>query len=149
VGPPKTTITVNGQRLSGNDVRLVYGGLSLNVGSNSDVGQIIANVDRSLPAGQPVFVLIDGRQSNTLPPSLESVEPAEAFVGDRVTFSGDSLRGQALIARFGAVNVSAGANALSARLIVAVPAGLVAGPVDVKLSVDGNETNTIRLNVLG
>jgi hypothetical protein len=149
VGPAKTTITVNGQRLSGNDVRLVYGGLSLNVGSNNDAGQIVASVDRALPADQPVFVLIDGRQSNTLPPTLESVEPGEAFVGDRVTFSGDSLRGQALIVRFGAINVNAGANPLSARLTVAVPAGLVAGPVDVKLSVDGNETNTVRLNVLG
>jgi len=148
-GPAKTTIVVNGQRLDGNDVRVIYGNLSLNVGPNANSGQISVSVDRILSTSESVSVLIDGRQSNTLPPTLESVDPSEAFVGDPVVFSGDSLRGQAVTAHFGAVNVNVGANAYSARLTVTVPPGLAIGPVDVKLTVDGNDTNTVRLSVLG
>jgi hypothetical protein len=148
-GPAKTTIVVNGQRLNGNDVRVIYGSLSLNAGANASTAQISVDVDRVLPADQSVQVLVDGRQSNTLPPSLESIDPALAFSGDRVTLSGNSLSGQTVSVSFGAATVSIGGNALSSRLTVAVPSGLALGPVDVKANVDGHDTNTLQLRVLG
>ena len=148
-GPATTTITVSGQRLDGGDVRVIYGNLSLNVGANANATQISVDVSRMLTADQPVQVLIDGRRSNTLPPGLEGIDPAEAFSGDNVTLSGYSLSGQTIVVSFGAVDVNIGANAYSARLTVAVPSGLAVGLVGVKLSVDGHSTNTFQFGVLG
>jgi hypothetical protein len=149
VGPTKTTITVTGQRLNGKDVRVKYGNLLLNRGENINATQVSVEVDRLLSLGQPVYVLVDGRQSNTIPPKLDSIDPLQAFSGDTVALTGNSLSGQNVIVSFGAMSVNLGPNAYSSRLTVRVPSGLAVGPVNVKVSVDGNDTNSLVLDVLG
>jgi hypothetical protein len=147
--PVKTTIEVTGQRLAGADVHVRYGKLLLRKGANADAGQVTIEVPRALATNLPVSVLIDGRESNTLPPALDNIDPPEAFMGDSVTLAGQGLSGQTVVVRFGAANVPVGPHGYASQLSVRVPAGLAAGVVSVRVTVNGNDTNTVPFTVLG
>jgi len=146
--PVKTTITVRGSRLNGADVNVKFGKLLIKQGQNSDPNQVIVEVPRTLPADQPVSVLVDGRESNILPPRLDRADPAQAFAGEQVTLAGAGLSGESVFVRFGATDVSVGAHPYPSRLSVTVPAALPVGTVAVKVTVDGNITNEIAFEVL-
>jgi hypothetical protein len=146
--PAKTTITVTGKRLQGSDVNVRFGKLLIKKGENLDDAQVVVEVNRVLSATQPVSVLVDGRQSNTIPPRLDRIEPPEAFAGDTVMLIGDSLSGQNVIVRFGVTNVTVGPQAFSSRLSVKVPSGLAAGAIQVRVTVDGNNSNALSFEVL-
>jgi hypothetical protein len=87
--PDKTTITATGQRLKGADVNVKYGDkLLIHKGENLSATQIVVEVQRILPTAQPTSVLIDGRESNVMPPQLDDIEPRQAFAGDEITLIG-------------------------------------------------------------
>jgi hypothetical protein len=146
--PEKTTVTVTGQRLKGKDVNIKYGGLLLKKGENTTDAQVIVEVQRLLPPNQPVSVLVDGRESNTIPPSLERIDPPQTFAGDTVTLFGQSLSGQNVIVSFGGTNATIGPQAYSSQLTVQAPSTLTPGTVAVKVIVDGNESNTVSFEVI-
>ncbi|MET0622211.1 MAG: Pvc16 family protein [Pyrinomonadaceae bacterium] len=145
---PRTVVTVNGQRLAGEDVTVKYGELVIRKGPNATPAQVSVMVPRTLPPGQPVSVIVDGRESNVVPPVLESVEPAQVSTGETVTLVGRGFGGQSVAVRFGATSVAVGANASSTRLSVKVPRTLAPGAYDVKVWVNGSETNAVSLKVL-
>jgi len=146
--PESTTITVTGLRLNGRDVQVRYGALLLRKGENAAPTQVTIEVPRQLPTDEPVSVIIDGRESNQLPPRLERIEPARTFGGDTVGLTGRGLSGQNVVVSIGAQSVSLGAQAFASRLLVAVPAGLAPGSAPVKVTVDGNESNVLPFEVI-
>ncbi len=146
--PARTTIALTGQRLNGSDVSVRYGRLLIGRGENLNATQLGAEVSRILPTDLPATVIIDGRESNTIPPLLDKVEPPAAFAGDDVTLSGHSLSGQNVVVSFGASDVNVGAHAAASRLTVGVPPALAAGAHAVKVTVNGNESNTVQFEVL-
>jgi hypothetical protein len=147
--PLSTTITLTGERLNGQDVSVLVGGLLIRVGANSNPTQLVATVERALAATTPISATVDGVVSNTIPPSLDSVNPSSAFIGDTVTLTGNSLSGRNVIVNFNAVPVALGAQPFSSRVKVTVPAGLPLGIVQVSVSVDGRSTASIPFTVLG
>src|SRR5262245_26637334 len=86
--PVKTTVEVTGQRLAGNNVQVRYGQLLINKGPNASSTQVSVEVSRALPTDHTVSVIVDGFESNVLPPSLESLEPAESFPGQAIALLG-------------------------------------------------------------
>lgn len=148
--PAKTTIALTGQRLNGKDVKIRYGKLIINKDENLNATTVSVDVDkRILPANLPVSVIVDGRESNVLPPRFESIDPSSAFAGDEITLTGSGLSGAVVSIDFGGTNVNLGAQPNASRFKVSVPSTLAAGTVAVKLTVNGNDTNTRSLVVLG
>jgi hypothetical protein len=147
--PAQTSIAVTGKRLAGKDVYVRYGELLVRKGENADAAQAQVVVPRVLPAGQPVSVLVDDRESNMLPPLLESVKPGAAMRGTIVRLDGRGLSGKAVVVKFGATDVPIGAHAFATQIEVAVPAALAPGDVQLKVNVNGAETNALTFTVLG
>lgn len=147
--PAKTTLLLTGLRLAGGDVGVRYGGLLIAKGENLDPASVAVSVPRLLEPGLPVSVVVDGFESNTLPPTLSGVAPAEAAPGQEVTLEGRSLSGAVVAVKFGAGVVDAGPHGYSSRLKVVVPPGLAPGDVELKVEVDGFETNPLTFKVLG
>lgn len=148
--PAKTTIELTGQRLKGKNVKVRYGKMTINKDENLSATAVSVDVDkRVLPANLPVSVLVDGRESNVLPPRLDSIEPSTAFAGDEITLTGSGLSGVAVSLAFDATPVNLGAQANASRFKVKVPSTLAAGTVAVKVTVNGNDTNPRSLVVLG
>jgi hypothetical protein len=147
--PDKTTITVTGQRLVGKDVNVRYGKLLISKGQNATATQVVVETNRILPTDLPASVMVDGRESNTLPPRLETIDPPKAFAGDDVTLAGSGLSGQSVSVVFGATIVNIGPQAYASQLTVRVPPTLAAGAVAVKVTVNGKETNVLSLLILG
>lgn len=145
--PTKTTIKVTGERLAGKEVHVKYGQLLLRKGENTTATQVEVEVKRVLASDQPVSVLVDNRESNTLPPHLETIEPKQASVGESVKLIGKSLSGRNVIVHFGTVTETIGAYAYSSQLEVKIPLTVTPGEVPVKVVVDNNESNTIKLEV--
>jgi hypothetical protein len=146
--PASTTIQVNGDRLNGTDVSIRYGKLLISRGENANPAQVTVDVPRLLATDLPISVLIDGRESNTLPPRLDSIDPPEAFAGDDVTLTGRGLSGTNVIVRFGATNAPVGPQPFASRFSVGVPLALASGPVAVTVSVNGNDTNSLQFTVV-
>lgn len=146
--PAGTTITVAGRRLNGKDLQLRYGALLLRKGENTTPTQVTLDVPRLLPKDEPVSVIVDGRESNPLPPRLERIEPARTFAGEPVRLTGKGLSGQNVVVSFGAQSLSLGPQAFQSRIGVKVPAGLSPGSAPVKVTVDGNETNVLPFEVI-
>jgi hypothetical protein len=147
--PARTTIAVTGRRLNGPDVSVRYGKVLIRRGENLNPTGLSVDVPRILPPNAPVVVLVGNLTSNPLPPRLERLEPPEAFAGDEVMLVGAGLSGQAVSVRFGATDVSVGAQAFASRLTVRVPPALAAGAITVRASVNGNVTNNLPFRVLG
>jgi hypothetical protein len=148
--PAKTTIELTGQRLNGKDIKIRYGKLIINKDENLTAGTLSVDVDkRILPTDLPVSVIVDGRESNVLPPRLDSIDPSSVFAGDEVTLTGSGLSGSSVSIDFGGTQVNLGAQANANRFRVEVPSTLAAGTVATKLIVNGNDTNTRSLVVLG
>jgi peptide/nickel transport system substrate-binding protein len=95
-----------------------------------------------------VVMIPHGRESNTLPPRLDSIDPPEAFAGDDVTLTGRGLSGTNVIVRFGATNAPVGPQPFASRFSVGVPLALASGPVAVTVSVNGNDTNSLQFTVV-
>jgi len=146
--PAKTTIEVTGQRLNGNDVQARYGKLLISKGQNASATQISVAVPRVLPADQTVSVIVDGFESNVLPPSLERLEPMESLPGRPIALIGRGLSGGSVVVYFGADSVNVGPHPYSSRIVVTAPAGLAAGSIQVRAEIDGNETNNLSFGVL-
>jgi hypothetical protein len=147
--PAKTTIAVTGERLSGADVSVRYGKLLI---KNATAGPTTVSVEidqRILPTNLPVSVLVDGRESNVFPPRLDDIDPSQAFAGDEITLTGSGLSGQSVSIDFGGTSVNLGPQAYASRFKLLVPNTLPAGTVDVKISVNGTETNIRSFEVLG
>jgi len=148
-GPPLTTaITVIGERLSGAKVQIRYGKWRLDGVVTSNGASVRGVANGVLPAGQPASVIVDGRESSVLPPRLDSLDPPQAARGEAVTLTGNGLSGQSVVVRFGSVDLPAIAQPFASRFSVAVPAGLAAGGIKVKVIVQGNETNEMDFTVL-
>jgi hypothetical protein len=146
--PAQTTIEMTGLRLNGGDVSVRYGELLIKKGENTDAVGLNVSVPRLLAPGQPVSLIVDGRESNIVPPALESVEPSEAAPGEELTLGGRSLSGGNVVVKFGSVVVHLGPQGYASRLTVKVPAGLAPGDVQLMVEVDGAETNTLTFKVL-
>lgn len=147
--PAQTTIAATGKRLAGKDVYVRYGELLVRKGENADAAQVQVSVPRILPAGQPMSVLVDDRESNMLPPLLESVKPGAAWRGARVRLNGRSLSGKTVIVKFGATEVPINAHAFATQIEVVVPAALAPGDVQLAVNVNGADTNALTFTVLG
>jgi hypothetical protein len=147
--PDKTTITVTGQRLKGADVNIKYGKLRIPKGENTSPTTVIVEVPRILPSGLPVSVTVDGRESNVLPPRLNTIDPSQAFAGDEITLTGSGLSGQSLSVNIGGIIVPLQPQAAPSFLKVKVPPALPAGPVTVKATVNNKDTNALSLLILG
>jgi len=146
--PAKTTIEVTGQRLNGNDVQARYGKLLISKGQNASATQLSVEVPRVLPTDQTVSVIVDGFESNILPPSLERLEPMESFPGQPITLIGRGLSGGNVVVHFGAASINVGPHPYSSRIVVTVPDGLAVGTIQVSATIDGNETNNLSFGVL-
>jgi hypothetical protein len=147
--PAQTDIAVTGKRLAGNDVHLRYGELLIRKGENADAAQLQVSVPRILQSGLPVSVLVDNRESNRLPPLLQSVEPPAAPRGAVVRLNGLGLSGKAVVVKFGETSLAAGPQAFATRLEVAVPVELEPGDVQLQVNVDGADTNALTFTILG
>lgn len=147
--PAETTIAVTGQRLNGQDVHVRYGKLLIAKGANLSATDVSVVVERVLPTTLPVSVLVDGRETNPLPPRLEQIDPAEAFAGDEVTLIGAGLSGQTVSVDFGGTAVAVGPQPFASRLRLRVPLTLAAGSVAVKATINGNDSNTLQLTIVG
>jgi hypothetical protein len=145
--PDKTTITVTGERLKGNEVNVRYDKLLIRKGENLSQTQVVVEVNRILTIGRPTSVLIDGRESNVMPPRLEEIDPPLAFAGDEITLIGTGLSGQTVSVSFDGTLVNLGPQAGASSLKVKVPA-LPAGDVNVKATINAKDTNTAKLTVL-
>lgn len=147
-GPPlRTTITVTGLRLKGQNVQIKYGKLVIETGENTNATELAFDIKRSLPPDQQSSVIVDGRESPSWPPSLDRLETAEAVSGTQTTLYGSGLTGQNVAVRFGAVTVNVGPHAYASQITVALPAGLPPGAVQVNAVVNGKETNSLSLKV--
>lgn len=146
--PDKTTITVTGQRLKGAEVNVKYDKLMIHKGENLSATQVVVEINRILPPPQTISVLIDGRESNVIPPKLDAIDPAQGFAGDEITLTGSGLSGQAVAVAFGATIVNVGAHAGASLLKVKVPLSLAAGVVNVKATINTKDTNTLPFTVL-
>ena len=149
VTPVGTTIELDGERLAADSAGVVVGGISIRPAANANAAKLIVQVDRAVAAGSPVFAVIDGRSSNTLPSTLDLIEPAAAFIGDLVTLSGQGLSGRNVSAGFGARTIVIGSQPSRSRITVAVPRGLAAGSVPVLVTIDGRATASMPFTVLG
>lgn len=146
--PDKTTITISGQRLSGAEVSVKYDKLIIHKGENASDTEVVVEVNRILPAAMPTSALIDGRESNVLPPRLDAIDPSQSFAGDEITLTGSGLSGQTVSVAFDATVVDLGAQAGASLLKVRVPLALAAGVVNVKATINNNDTNTLPFTVL-
>jgi len=146
--PDKTTITITGQRLNGADVNVKYGKMTIRKGDNTSATSVVVEVGRILPSGLPVSVVVDGRESNVLPPRLSDVDPPQAFAGDEVTLTGSGLSGQTVSVNFGSTRVNLPKQAAASFIRVKVPP-LSAGAVSVKATINGKDTNALSLLILG
>ena len=146
--PVSTTIAVTGERLNGTDVHIKYGGILLRKGENTPSDNVTLTVQRTLPSNQPISVIVEGRESNTLPSILERIEPAQSHTGASVKLTGRSLSGHNVIVNFGSINVPLGPHPYGSEINVTVPSTLIPGEVDVSITVDGNNTNTLSFEVV-
>jgi hypothetical protein len=153
--PAVSTLTVTGERLRGSAVTLRYLKLSIAIGDTTDVGAfpsadttVSFTFDRVVPPGGSVVVLVDGRQSNTLPPVLLNAVPPQGSTGDNITLSGSGLSGRSVVVSFGATVLPAVAQPFASRFSVRVPAGLAVGATTIGLTVDGTATNTVPFQVV-
>lgn len=147
-GAGKTTIAITGRRLNGTDVRVKYGKLLIKKLTTATATAISLEVPRVLPATDTVSVLVDGRESNSLPPRIQEIDPTEAFAGDQIRIVGAGLSGEDVHVFFGATDVDLNAHPFSSQIDVAVPV-VGAGLVAVKVRVNGIDSNTVNLKVLG
>jgi hypothetical protein len=147
--PDQTNIAVNGARLNGKDVHVRYGNLLIAKGANVNATDVSVTVGRILPTGLPVSVLVDGRETNPLPPRLERIEPPTAYAGDEITLVGAGLSGQAVTVDFGGTSVAVGPQSYATQLRLRVPLTLGLGSVPVKATINGNDSNTLQLAVVG
>lgn len=147
--PVSTTVTVDGERLNGQEVDVNIGGLLIAGGANGNAAQVAVTVQRTLPATTPVTVTVDGSESNPLPARLDSIVPSSAFGGDALVLNGAGLSGRHVIVSFGATTGDLGAQPFASRIRLNAPSTLAAGAVMVSVSVDGRVTNQTPLAVLG
>jgi hypothetical protein len=153
--PAVSTLTVTGERLRGSAVTLRYLKLSIGIGDTTDVvafpsadTTVSFTFDRVVPPGGSVSVLVDGRQSNTLPPLLVNAVPPQGSIADFITLSGTGLSGRSVVVSFGATSLPAMAQPFASRFSVRVPAGLAPGATTIGLTVDGTATNTVPFQVV-
>jgi hypothetical protein len=147
--PAETVIKVTGQRLDGKDVHVRYGKLLVAKGENLNATEVSVTVARVLPTNLPASVLVDGRETNPLPPLLERIDPQKAFAGDEVTLVGSGLSGQNVSVDFGGTAVVVGAQPFGTQLRLRVPLTLAMGDVTIKATVNGNVSNGLQLTVVG
>jgi len=145
--PASSTVTVTGQRLLGDDVCIKYGGVLIAKGKNTSTTQIQVTVDRILPNGAAVSVLVDGSESALFPPALERVAPTSASAGALVTLYGRGLSGTNVVAHLGATTDNLGPQQFSSQIQFTLPTGLAPGIVDVSLTIDGVDTGSVPLTV--
>jgi hypothetical protein len=127
---------------------VLAGDLRIKAAPNGSPGQLVAQIDRLLPANLPVTAVIDGRQSNVIPPRIERIEPTQAAPADEVTLIGAGLSGRVVSVSFGATVVPIGSQPFSSRMRTVVPNGMSAGSVAVKATIDGHATNSVPFQVM-
>lgn len=144
----KTTIVITGRRLAGADVKVKYGKLLINKGANASATGLTVEVPRVLATTERVSVLVDGRESNLLPPQITGIDPPEAFPGEQIRITGSGLSGEAVTVRFGATNVNLGAHPFPSQIDLAVPAALGAAVVPMRVTVNTIDSNSKDFTVL-
>lgn len=147
--PPRTTITVQGERLAGSEVQLRLGRLLAQVGPVATATSITFQFDR-LIATPPDFVsvIVDGRESNRLPRFLSEIRPMRASVGDSIVLAGSGLSGRNVSVHVEGDTVAIGPQPFDSRFEFQVPAGLTPGPRLVRVTVDGSDTNAMPFEVV-
>jgi hypothetical protein len=144
----KTTIVITGRRLAGSDVRVKYGKLLINKGQNATATGFTVEVPQILSTTEPVTALVDGRESNLLPPEIQGIEPSEAFPGDQIQIIGRGLSAEVVSVSFGGTNVNLGAHPFSSQISIPIPASLAAGTIAIRVTVNSINSNTRDLTVL-
>lgn len=145
----KTTIDITGRRLGGTDVKVKYGKLLIKKVKTAGPTQVTVEVPRVLSATEPVSVLVDNRESNSLPPRILEIDPPEAFAGDQIRIVGAGLSGEVVSVSFGAEKKDLNAHSFSSQIDVVIPDTVAAGVVAVTVTVNGVVSNTADLKVLG
>jgi Pvc16 N-terminal domain/IPT/TIG domain len=145
--PVTTTLTITGERLSGQDVSAAVAGIVIRGGANTNATQLVLTVSRTLPATAPLSVSVDGSVSNTIPPRLDSISPSSVLAGGAIVLTGDSLRGRDVVVSFDGTSVDLGAQSFGSRVRLNVPGSLPTGTVQVSVTVDGRTTNELPLAV--
>jgi hypothetical protein len=145
--PVQTTITLTGERLNGQDITVLVGDIRISTAPNPNAGQLVGQIFRALATNLPVSAVIDGRQSNVVPPRLDSIEPSRGRPGDEIALIGLGLSGRSVSVNFGTSTVNIGSQPFATRLKAAVP-GAAAGSMQVKVTVDGRDTNSIPFQVM-
>jgi len=145
--PVSTTLTVTGERLSGQDVSATVAGIVIRGGPNLNPTQLVLTVSRTLPATAPLSVSVDGSVSNTIPPRLDGVSPSSVIAGGAIVLTGDSLSGRDVVVSFNGTSVDLGAQSFGSRVRLNVPGTLSTGTVQVSVTIDGRTTNSVPLAV--
>jgi hypothetical protein len=145
--PVTTTLTITGERLSGQDVSAAVAGIVIRGGANTNATQLVLTVSRTLPATAPLSVSVDGSVSNTIPPRLDSISPSSVLAGGAIVLTGDSLSGRDVVVTFDGTSVDLGAQSFGSRVRLNVPGTLPTGTVQVSVTVDGRTTNALPLAV--
>jgi hypothetical protein len=145
--PVSTTLTITGERLSGQDVSATVAGIVIRGGANANAAQLVLTVSRTLPATAPLSVSVDGSVSNAIPPRLDSISPSSVLAGGAIVLTGDSLSGRHVVVAFDGTSVDLGAQPSGSRVRLNVPGTLPTGTVQVSVTVDGRTTNALPLAV--
>jgi hypothetical protein len=146
--PANTMITLNGERLNGQDITVLAGDLRIAAAANTNAAQLVAQIGRVLAADLPVSAVIDARQSNVVPPRLDSIEPALGGRGEEIALIGAGLSGRNVSVSFGPSTVQIGAQPFATRVKTAVPAGAAVGTIQVTVTVDGRNTGSVAFQVM-
>jgi hypothetical protein len=147
--PPHTRVAVQGERLVGTDVHLRFGRLVARVGETTNAINLNFQFDRLLTDGTgPVSVIVDGRESNSLPRRITRIDPPQAGAGERVTLVGTALSGRSVVVHVGGQDITVGAQPFASRFDVQVPAMLAPGAVTFSATIDGTDTNTTPFTVI-
>jgi hypothetical protein len=95
-----------------------------------------------------VSVIVDGRESNSLPRRITRIEPPQAGAGERVALVGTALSGRVVVVHFGGQDIAVGAQPFAGRFDVRVPAALPPGAITVSATIDGTDTNAAPFTVI-
>lgn len=147
--PPHTRVAVQGERLNGADVHLRVGKLIARIAVANNPTDAAVDFDRLLPStAGPVSIIVDGRESNSLPRRIIRIEPPRAGAGEAVALVGTALSGRVVVVHFGGQDIAVGAQPFAGRFEVRVPAALPAGATTVTVTIDGADTNAAPFTVI-
>ena len=135
-------------------VQLKIGGLPV---SGSEINVSGDNLVRSyVPAtlangNHRIELNVDGKLANRrefeVVPLIQSVIPAQCKAGDAVKINGQRLKGTSVSIRISAAVIDAGANSNLTQVSFNSPKSLAIGTYEIRVIVDGHESNAATLKI--